>query len=75
MIPDDDGAPLDQPEEGDYTTEDHQHFYQYGKLVVEVAEDEDWQPYVKAHMEASKFFPNVFWISDHGNAHLLSLEN
>ncbi len=104
----------DQPQEGDYTTEDHLNFYQYGKLVVEVpnekqarnawineqekagkedsryADDDldpeyvynvedfryndDWKPHVKAHMEKEQFFPNIFWISDHGNVNLLSIE-
>lgn len=73
-----------EPQEDDYTTEDHIHFYQYGKLVVTVpkvilpgfkgddCEVDDWRPHVKAHMDKEQFWPNVFWISDHGNAHLLS---
>jgi hypothetical protein len=61
-----------QPEEGDYTTEDHHRFYQHGKLVVEVGPDDDWRLAVVRHMEINKFWPNVWFISDHGNAHLLS---
>lgn len=63
------------PEEGDYTTEDHRHFYQNRKLVVTVGEEDDWRPAVKAHMEAEQFWPNVWLISDHGNAHLLSMDD
>jgi hypothetical protein len=61
-----------EPEEGDYTTGDHRKFYQYGKLVCEVPEDEDWQDHVRRHMNKEQFWPNVWWISDHGNAHLLN---
>lgn len=62
-----------EPEEGDYFTEDHIHFYQYEKLVVEVLnEEDDWRPYIKTHMEEQKFWPNVWFVSDHGNFRLLS---
>ena len=47
-------------QEGDYTTSDHRKFYQFGKLVVEVGEEGDWEVAVKAHMELEKFFPNVW---------------
>lgn len=68
----------DEPQEDDYKTEDHIHFYQYGKLVVTVPmadgfEAEDWMPHVRAHVEKEQYFPNVWWISDHGNAHLISV--
>jgi hypothetical protein len=62
-----------EPEEGDYTTTDHVNFYQYGKLVV-IAVD-DWKRSIKAHMDNNRFHPNVFFISDHGNTVLLSLED
>lgn len=66
---------FDQPEEGDYTTEDHVHFYQWGKLafVVEGGSDGDHVAALKAHMEREKFFPNAWFVSDHGNAHLMEL--
>lgn len=60
-------------EEGDYVTDDHRRFFQYGELVVEVPEDEDWEPHVKAHMDSQEFWPNVWFISDHGNTVLLSI--
>lgn len=63
-----------EPEEGDYTTEDHIHFYQYGKCVVVVPDGEEWAAVVKAHMDREQFWPNVYFVSDHGNSHLLSLE-
>ena len=63
-----------EPEEGDYTTEDHRHFYQFGKLVVTVPDDDgyDWRVFVSEHMEQEEYYPNVWFISDHGNAHLLT---
>lgn len=64
---------FDAPEEGDYTTADHEHFYQFGKLVFVVSEEEEWPPTLKAHMNCEQFWPNVWWISDHGNAHLIVL--
>jgi hypothetical protein len=64
-----------EPEEGDYTTGDYSKFYQYGKLVVQADIDaDDWRPAVQAHMDKEQFFPNVWCISDHGNAHLLSMD-
>lgn len=62
-----------EPCEGDYSTEDHCKFYQYGKLVLDLDEDEDHKEKVKEHMEANKFWPNVWFISDHGNAHIMEL--
>ena len=64
---------LDEPEEGDYTTEDHGHFYQFGKLTVVVSEDEEWPHTLKTHMDHERFWPNVWFVSDHGNAHLIDM--
>lgn len=57
----------EEPEEGDITTEDHEHWYQYGKLYF--TGDYDG---LKKKMDVNKFWPNVFFISDHGNAHLVN---
>ena len=65
---------FDAPEEGDYTTADHEHFHQFGKLVLVVSEEEEWRPKLKAQMDREQFWPNVWWISDHGNAHLMQME-
>lgn len=66
---------FDNPEEGDYTTGDHSKFYQYHKLVVTVdidaTTDEMWGE-LDDHMDANQYWPNVWFISDHGNAHLMS---
>ena len=32
-----------EPEEGDYITTDHEHFYQHGKLALVVEEGDDWR--------------------------------
>jgi hypothetical protein len=62
-----------EPEEGDLVTEDHVNFYQDGKRVLRVRDGDDWQDAVRQHMEADRFWPDVWWISDHGNPHLLNI--
>ncbi len=57
----------DEPGEDDITTEDHQHWYNYGKLY----HTGDAKS-LKAKMDKEGWWPNVFFISDHGNAHLIS---
>ena len=64
---------FDEPEEGDYTTEDHGRFCQFGKLAVVVDEIEEWPHMLKAHMDREQFWPNVWFVSDHGNAHLIDM--
>lgn len=60
----------DEPEveEGDITTEDHTRWYQYDKLYF----TGDEKGLLKK-MNKDKFWPNVWFISDHGNAHLVTL--
>jgi hypothetical protein len=58
----------DEPEEGDIVTTDHEHWYQDGKLVVTGDEND-----VREYMDDERFWPNVWFISDHGNAHLITL--
>jgi hypothetical protein len=62
----------DEPGEDDLTTSDHRHFYQYGKLVLEVEEDQECEPALKAYMDKEGFWPDAWFISDHGNAHRIS---
>lgn len=59
----------DEPAEGDITTSDHHRWYQYGKLYH--TGDEEG---LKQKMDADRFWPNVWAISDHGNAHLMTLD-
>ena len=63
-----------EPEEGDYLTEDHRRFWQYDKLVLALPEHVGWQAAIRAHMDRERFWPNVWFVSDHGNAHLLTLK-
>jgi hypothetical protein len=86
-----------EPEEEDITTEDHEKFYQSGRLVIEqdrrrneidprprflltlgkgqqrYIDTDDYRVAVRLYMELTKFWPNVWFISDHGNAHLLTI--
>lgn len=64
-----------EPEEGDITTEDYRKFYQYGRIYLQVGRDADWRKSVNRQMKKDGFFPNVWFISDHGNAHLMILED
>ena len=34
---------------------------------------EDWREAVKAYCDAQQFWPNVWFVSDHGNAHLVDM--
>lgn len=83
----------DEPSEDDITTEDHEKFYQSGRLVLRYYPEDgtanylpssapDWrllgtfdncEAAVRAYMEKVQFWPNVWWVSDHGNAHLMDL--
>lgn len=63
-----------EPDEDEITTEDHRHFYCFRRCIVTVGDDDEWQAAVKAWMEKEQYWPNVWFISDHGNAHLLSLD-
>lgn len=63
----------DEPEDGDITTSDHLRFYQYGKLWLEIDEDDDMWQQIETRMSRDNFYPNVWFISDHGNAHLINL--
>ncbi len=66
-----------EPEEGDITTEDHKRFYQYGKLWLELDQDlasNEMNASIRAQMDKDQFWPNVWFISDHGNAHPMSVQ-
>ena len=73
------------PQEGDITTEDHEKWYQDGKLIAYWSETagtyfltdgtdcdtDDWREAIRRHCDREKFWPNCWFISDHGNAHLI----
>ena len=65
----------DEPTEDDITTEDHATFYQYGKVWLKLDRDlsteEMWKA-IELQMKKDNFFPSVWSISDHGNAHLMT---
>jgi hypothetical protein len=67
----------DEPQEGDWTTEDHSKFYEVGGrgVVCEVPRDASeaamWR-ILERCMKKANYYPNVWFISDHGNAHLMT---
>jgi hypothetical protein len=71
--------PITEPEEEDLVTADHRQFFVVGssnrRPAVTVPDGDDWRPYVRDFMEKERFFPNVWFISDHGNSHLLNWED
>lgn len=74
---DDGGGPGEPqgPAEDDLITEDHRRFYCHGRLAFEVpadaSYDEMWDA-IDGWMTRQQYWPNVWAISDHGNAHLMS---
>lgn len=72
MLPDDDfDFEAHGPQEGDITTPDHLNFYQDGRRVLSINPDDDMWALLESYMERVGVFPDVWFISDHGNAHLL----
>jgi hypothetical protein len=67
-----------EPEDEDLVTYDHRQVWEYGgtgrRPVLVVDEDEDFNAAVRAYMERQGFYPNVWFISDHGNAHLINVQ-
>jgi hypothetical protein len=65
---------LDVPEEGDYVTVDHVHWREHGtdKLLL-VTSVQNCEDEVRAHMDAQQFWPNAWFVSDHGNWHRVEL--
>ncbi len=66
----------EEPSEDDITTKDHVTFYVNGKalpldLTRDSTTDDMWKA-LRGYMAATQFFPNVWFISDHGNAHLMT---
>lgn len=66
-----------EPQDDDLATSDHSHFYEVGRsgrVVLTVDPDADraemWRE-IDAYMNRQGFFPNVWFVSDHGNVSLL----
>lgn len=69
---DDEGEPTRTDD--DLTTEDHAKFYQDGKLVLSLDPDlttEEMWAALDAYMDRTQHWPSVWFISDHGNEHLM----
>lgn len=78
-----------EPEDGDLTTTDHETFYQDGKIILSRGPADRWdirhpnrvflgtfadcEDALRAYMDRVQFWPNCWFISDHGNAHLMDL--
>jgi hypothetical protein len=66
----------DEPEECDLVTYDHVYFWEVGgttgQPVLIVGEGQELWPTLEAYMDAQEFWPNVWFVSDHGNAHLMT---
>ena len=60
---DDDDDDDDEPDEDSITTKDDRKWYQYGKLYFTGSREDLFEK-----MDDDKFWPDVFTISDHGNA-------
>lgn len=65
----------EEPEEGDLVTSDHRTVYEVGRRrpVLSITERQSFTRQVRLFMNREKFWPNVWFISDHGNAHLIDL--
>jgi hypothetical protein len=85
---DDRGEPEepDEPSGGDFFTYDYRFFFEAGnssvfdvrlrrRIKVEVPADKDWRPFVKAYMDKQHYWPDVWFIDDHGGCLLLNLED
>lgn len=61
-----------EPDEADLVTDDHVHFYASGKLELTVPADAStrqmWAE-IDAWVGREQWYPNVWFVSDHGNAH------
>lgn len=62
-------------EQGAWTTEDGCKYYQHGKLVLDTTdmEPDDAGDAAQAIMDSQGFYPNVFYVSDHGNVSLTTV--
>lgn len=63
-----------EPSEEDITTDDYEHFYYAGKCIAEVHLKESWEKAIGAWCKKNNYFPDVWFISDHGNPVLISVE-
>lgn len=64
----------DEPDEDAITTSDDRTFYQYGKKVLEIDEDDDRDEALVMYMNRAQFWPDCWTISDHGNSCRIDLQ-
>jgi hypothetical protein len=67
--------PDDSPEEGDFTTEDFVNWFQRGQLLLTTPFPADWRALLVAQMDAQGYWPDVWFISDHGIPHRINLND
>jgi hypothetical protein len=65
----------DEPEDDDWVTSDHVTFTQAGRVILSLegrdCNDSEMWAHIRAAMSAANYWPNVWFISDHGNAYLM----
>lgn len=54
-------------EDGDYVIDHNYNVSQYHKHLGHFVEWDDMMEFIKYHMEANQFWPDVWQVSDHGN--------
>jgi hypothetical protein len=47
--------------------------FQYGKMLFEIGPDDDRDAMLREYMDKQNYWPNVWYVSDHGNATLLEI--
>lgn len=62
-----------EPAEDDLVTADHIRVYSAGRLVLRTSPD-TFTADVRAYMDRVSYWPDVWFVSDHGNAHLVTLD-
>ncbi len=72
-----DDDPVTYPEDGDIVTSDYMKFYEHGRQhkgpVVECREGERWAHAVMAYCDDEKFWPNIWYIGERGDADLIDM--
>lgn len=70
----DDDEPT-EPDEDAITTSNERDFYQYGKKVLTITEDQDREHELMEYMNRTQFWPDCWVISDHGNPILIDFSH
>ena len=65
-----------EPEDEDLVTKDYITFYRanMGRVAFVVAREKDWQPYAKAYMEKTEYWPNVWLEEERGGYRNITME-